>query len=378
MIGSVLFLLLCHLSYCEMKKYLLIDRDGTLIREPEDEQIDSYEKLQFLPGVITHLAQIVRETDYELLMVTNQDGLGTECFPEHTFWPAHQKMLDILEGEGIRFADILIDRSFPHENLPTRKPGTGLLLPYLHRDTDWAHSWVIGDRETDMILAERLGAGGIFIGKQSPKATTCVAQWSEIAHLLLRQSRRANVRRQTHETDIRIQLNLDGTGQSQISTGLGFFDHMLDQLARHGGIDLQISVQGDLHIDEHHTVEDTALSLGQAFDQALGSRKGISRYGFLLPMDDSLAQVAIDFGGRPWLVWEADFRREKIGDMPTELFSHFFKSFSDQARCNLNIRASGQNEHHLIEAIFKGFARAIRHAITRQGDGQLASTKGVL
>lgn len=363
-----------------MKKILFIDRDGCIIVEPADEQIDSFEKLQFLPGAISNLAKIAQELDYRLVMVTNQDGLGTASFPEDTFWPAHNKMLDILQREGMKFDEICIDRSFPKDGLDTRKPGTGMLRHYMGGHYDLANSFVIGDRLTDVQLAKNLGAQAIFINAQpNPDAALTTLHWSEIYRFLKEKPRIGKVVRKTNETHIVVEVNLDGVGQSEISTGLGFYDHMLDQLARHGGIDLKIKVDGDLHIDEHHTIEDTALALGKAFDEALGSKKGILRYGFLLPMDDCLAQVAIDFGGRPWLVWDAQFQREKIGEMPTEMFMHFFKSFSDTARCNLNIKAEGDNEHHKIESIFKAWAKAIRMAIgTSSNSSTIPSTKGIL
>jgi imidazoleglycerol-phosphate dehydratase / histidinol-phosphatase len=371
-----------------MKKVLFIDRDGTLIIEPPDEQIDSLEKLEFLPGVFTWLGKIARELDFELVMVTNQDGLGTERFPESTFWPAHNKMMKALENEGIIFSKVFIDRSFPHENKPTRKPGTAMLTEFLSGDYDLTSSFVLGDRVTDVQLAKNLGSKGILVNDGSLSATleqqqlanSCAittSSWKDIYSFLAEPARTASVRRTTKETDISIDVNLDGTGKSSIQTGLGFFDHMLDQLARHGLIDLTIQVKGDLHIDEHHTIEDTALALGEAFLKALGNKKGIERYGFCLPMDDCLAQVAIDFGGRPWLVWDAEFKRERIGEMPTEMFLHFFKSFSDTAKCNLNVKAEGSNEHHKIEAIFKAFAKSIKIAVKREGN-QLPSTKGVL
>ncbi len=371
-----------------MKKVLFLDRDGCLIIEPPDEQIDSLEKLEFFPGIITWLGRIVRELDYELVMVTNQDGLGTDSFPEDTFWPAHQKMLTTFENEGIRFSKIFIDRSFPHEGKPTRKPGIGMLGEFFTDAYDLKNSLVIGDRVTDVQLAKNIGAQGILLNDGSLKQKvkeqnledTCVLttmSWEEVYSFLAQPERKATVRRTTKETDISIEVNLDGKGESTISTGLGFFDHMLDQLSRHGLIDLNIKVNGDLHIDEHHTIEDTALALGEAFIKALGDKRGMERYGFCLPMDDCLAQVAIDFGGRPWLVWDAEFKREKIGEMPTEMFYHFFKSFSDTAKCNLNIKAEGTNEHHKIESIFKAFAKSIRIAVRRDGN-QLPSTKGVL
>jgi imidazoleglycerol-phosphate dehydratase / histidinol-phosphatase len=371
-----------------MKKILFLDRDGCLIIEPPDEQIDSLEKLEFFPEVITWLGRIARELDYELVMVTNQDGLGTDRFPENTFWPAHDKMMKTFANEGIHFTDIFIDRSFLHENKPTRKPGTAMLTKYFSGEYDLANSFVVGDRVTDVQLAKNLGAKGILLnaGSLSGKLTelglndTCALttmSWKTIYEFLNEPERKAMFRRTTKETDIVIEINLDGKGESSISTGLGFFDHMLDQLSRHGLLDLRISVKGDLHIDEHHTIEDTALALGETFLKALGNKRGIERYGFALPMDDCLAQVALDFGGRPWLVWEAEFKREKIGEMPTEMFYHFFKSFSDTAKCNLNIKAEGTNEHHKIEAIFKAFAKAIKIAVKREGN-QLPSTKGVL
>jgi imidazoleglycerol-phosphate dehydratase/histidinol-phosphatase len=362
-----------------MKKVLFIDRDGTIIKEPEDEQIDSLEKLEFLPGAITNLSKIACEMDYLLVMVTNQDGLGTDSFPEETFWPAQNKMLGILEGENIVFVDFRIDRTFPHQNAPTRKPGTAMLTSYLSGKYDLKNSFVIGDRISDIQLAENLGCQSIFIGKQNDfPAAQNVENWKEIYQLLKKESRKANIFRKTSETNIAIEIGLDGTGQSEISTGLPFFDHMLEQLSRHGNVDLSILAKGDLQIDEHHTIEDVAITLGLAFDAALGKKAGISRYGFTLPMDDCLAQVAIDFGGRPWLVWEADFKREKVGELPTEMFYHFFKSFADNAKCNLNIKVEGENEHHKIEAIFKAFAKAIKMAVGQSGDSKIPSSKGVL
>ncbi|QOI98318.1 MAG: bifunctional histidinol-phosphatase/imidazoleglycerol-phosphate dehydratase HisB [Flammeovirgaceae bacterium] len=371
-----------------MKRVLFIDRDGTLIIEPADEQIDSLEKLEFYPGVIQWLGRIASKTDFELVIVTNQDGLGTARFPEESFWPAHTKMLKTFEGEGIRFSNVFIDRSFAHENKPTRKPGTAMLTEYITGNYDLANSYVIGDRLTDVELAYNLGCKSILINdgrlteKLSEKPYAYVNQlsttsWKEVYEWLSKPMREATSTRKTNETEITISLNLDGSGKSFIHTGIGFFDHMLDQLAKHGNMDLQIQVQGDLHVDEHHTIEDTALLLGETFYKALGTKLGIERYGFVLPMDDCLAQVAVDFGGRPWLVWEAEFKREKIGEMPTEMFYHFFKSFSDTARCNLNIKAEGTNEHHKIEAIFKAFARALRMAVKRSGN-ELPTTKGTL
>lgn len=372
-----------------MKKVLFIDRDGTLIIEPPDEQIDSLEKLEFYPGVFSALAKITRTGNFELVMVTNQDGLGSEKFPETDFWPVHTKMLRAFENEGIKFSKVFIDKSFPNENKPTRKPGTGMLTEFLSGTYDLSNSYVIGDRVTDVALAKNLGAKGILIGSEEKRSelekmgllTHCpliTASWEEISTFLSNQSRKVTLHRKTKETDIAIDLNLDGLGQGDIKTGLGFFDHMLDQLARHGQLDLSVHVKGDLHIDEHHTIEDTALALGEAFLKALGDKRGLERYGFCLPMDDALAQVAIDFGGRPWLVWEVEFKREKIGEMPTEMFFHFFKSFSDAAKCNLNIKAEGQNEHHKIEAVFKAFAKAIRMAIRRDGTDLLPTTKGAI
>ncbi len=362
-----------------MKKVLFIDRDGTIIRETEDEQIDNFEKMRFLPGAISNIAKIAAETDYLLVMVTNQDGLGSDSFPEAHFWPVHNKMLQILEDEGIRFHEILIDPTRPADNAPTRKPGTAMLTHYMKGHFDLDNSVVIGDRATDVQLAQNLGCKAIFIGANTQiGAALCTTSWEAIYKYLRGKSRLADVHRKTTETEIQITINLDGNGMSTIQTGIGFFDHMLGQLSRHGGIDLDIKVTGDLHIDEHHTIEDTALALGEAFSRAIGSAKGMQRYGFLLPMDDAMAQVAIDFGGRPWLEWDVTFTREKIGEMPTEMFKHFFKSFCDAARCNLNIAANGENEHHKIEAIFKAWARAIRMAVTRIGSSDIPSTKGAL
>ncbi|HWV32006.1 MAG TPA: bifunctional histidinol-phosphatase/imidazoleglycerol-phosphate dehydratase HisB [Dyadobacter sp.] len=374
-----------------MKKVLFIDRDGTIIVEPPtDFQVDSLEKLEFLPKAISALRKIADETDYELVMVTNQDGLGTDSFPEDTFWPAQNKMVKTLEGEDIRFADVHIDRSFPEDNLPTRKPGIGMLTAYFSNEYDLANSYVIGDRLTDVQLAVNLGAKAILFRSELPEEgitdqmneTTALvtSDWDAIYEHLKLPSREAFVERNTKETQIKVALNLDGSGRSDIHTGLGFFDHMLDQLARHSGADLSIHVEGDLHIDEHHTIEDTALALGEAYRQAIGDKRGISRYGFLLPMDEALAQVAIDFSGRPWIVWDAEFKREKIGEMPTEMFFHFFKSFSDTSLSNLNIKVEGDNEHHKIESIFKAFAKAIKMAVKRDLKALdfMPSTKGVL
>ncbi len=388
------------------QKILFIDRDGCLIHEPQpDQQVDALEKLEFMPGVLFALARIVRELDYTLIMVTNQDGLGTPSFPEETFWPTHRMMLKIFENEGVVFQGVHIDRSFKSENLPTRKPGIAMLTDYLDSTFDLANSFVIGDRLTDMQLAKNLGAKGILIQNhlgialesqadvqmqhhsgteynhagQGLSIALVATHWDEIYKFLKLPPRKASRHRTTKETDIKVTVNLDGTGHSHIHTGIGFFDHMLDQLARHGGLDLTIEVAGDLHIDEHHTIEDTALTLGEAVLAALGDKRGIERYGFCLPMDDALAQVALDFGGRPWLVWDAKFQREKIGDMPTEMFLHFFKSFSDAAKCNLNIQAAGENEHHKIESIFKAFAKALKMSVRRDPENlQLPTTKGIL
>jgi imidazoleglycerol-phosphate dehydratase/histidinol-phosphatase len=369
-----------------MKKVLFIDRDGTIIWEPPDTfQIDSFDKLKFLPGVITWLGKITRELDYELVMVTNQDGLGTESYPEHTFWPVHNLMMQTLASEGIQFSEVCIDKTFEYENKPTRKPNTGMLTKYLSGSYDLENSFVIGDRLTDVKLAKNLGANSILIKNYDKtdglenEITAVVENWEEIYNFLKLPERKVSHTRNTNETQISIELNLDGKGQAAISTGIAFFDHMLEQIAKHGSIDLNITAKGDLHIDEHHTIEDIGIALGEAFLKALSNKKGIERYGFLLPMDDCLAQVAIDFGGRNWIVWDAEFNREKIGEMPTEMFFHFFKSFSDAAKCNLNIKAEGQNEHHKIEAIFKAFAKAIKIAIKRDANNMnLPSTKGVL
>ena len=375
-----------------MQKVLFIDRDGTLIAEPPtDFQVDSLEKLEFLPAVFQYLAKIVKEFDYKLVIITNQDGLGTAAFPEDTFWPAQNKMLKAFENEGIVFDEILIDRSFPEDNAPTRKPRTGLLTQYLNGEYDLENSFVIGDRATDVELAKNLGAKGVFIHAAGHKfnvlpddslMTHCAAvvkNWEQIYNFLKSASaRKAIVHRKTLETDICVSLSIDGSGKSDISTGIGFFDHMLEQLAKHSGCDLSLHIKGDLHIDEHHSIEDAALALGQAFKIALGDKRGIERYGFYtVPMDDCLADVAIDFSGRAWLVWNVKFKREKIGKMPAEMFEHFFKSFSDASACNLNIKARGKNEHHKIEAIFKAWARAIKMAVKKQGD-ELPTTKGVL
>lgn len=369
-----------------MKKILFIDRDGTLIWEPPGTfQVDSFEKFRFLPGAITWLGKIARELDFELVMVTNQDGLGTTNYPEEIFWPVQNMILQIMENEGIRFSEICIDRSFETENKPTRKPNTGMLTSYLNGAYDLANSFVIGDRITDVKLAQNLGTKSIFIknydktdGWEEAIALS-VNGWEEIYHFLKLPERKISYSRKTNETDISIELNLDGKGSSKISTGIAFFDHMLEQLSKHGNVDLILNAEGDLQIDEHHTIEDVGIALGEAFLKALSDKKGIERYGFLLPMDDCLAQVAIDFGGRSWIVWEAEFKREKIGEMPTEMFFHFFKSFSDAAKCNLNIKAEGQNEHHKIEAIFKAFGKTIKTAAKRDTENMsLPSTKGIL
>ncbi|MDC3367447.1 bifunctional histidinol-phosphatase/imidazoleglycerol-phosphate dehydratase HisB [Flavobacteriaceae bacterium] len=375
-----------------MKKVLFIDRDGTLALEPDDYQLDAFDKLMFYPQVFTYLGKIAKELDYTLVMVTNQDGLGTDSFPEETFWPVHTLLLKTFEQEGIIFEEVLIDRSFPKDNAPTRKPRTGMLTKYLNpREYDLANSYVIGDRLTDMELAKNLKTKGIFIandevlgmeevsGDLNGFVSLKTVSWEAIYHFLKLEQRITIQKRTTNETDIQLSLNLDGSGKSKISTGIEFFDHMLDQLARHGGMDISLQVKGDLEVDEHHTIEDTAIVLGEAFSMALGNKLGIERYGFCLPMDDCLAQVAIDFGGRNWLVWDAEFKREMIGKMPTEMFLHFFKSFSDGAKANLNIKASGTNEHHKIEAIFKSFAKAIKVAVKRDPDKMiLPSTKGSL
>jgi len=375
-----------------MKKILFIDRDGTLALEPSDYQLDSLEKLIFYPEVFMYLGKIAREMNFELVMVTNQDGLGTDSFPENTFLPTHNFLLKSFENEGVVFDEILIDKSFPEDNLPTRKPKTGLLNKYLDaKKYDLKNSFVIGDRLTDMELALNLGSKGIYLfnkdmpelDRLNPELNEVIVlkthQWKEIYSYLKLEQRIVNKKRTTRETNIDIILNLDGTGKGNIETGIPFFDHMLDQLARHGGMDIDLNVKGDLDVDEHHTIEDTAIVLGEAFATALGNKLGIERYGFCLPMDDCLAQVAIDFGGRNWLVWNAEFKREMIGKMPSEMFMHFFKSFSDGAKANLNIKAEGVNEHHKIEAIFKAFAKAIKSAIKRDPEKMiLPSTKGRL
>jgi len=363
------------------KKILFIDRDGTIIVEPQDNfQIDSLQKLEFRKGAITALHKIATELPYELVMVTNQDGLGTASFPEADFWPAQQKMLQILANENVSFVGIHIDKSFENDNHPSRKPGTGMLTAYFTEEYDLKNSFVIGDRLTDVKLAENLGAQAILFNNslEANNASLQTEDWNAIYTFLKSPDRTAIIHRKTNETEIYIKLNLDGTGKTKCETGLGFFDHMLDQLGKHGGVDLEVKVHGDLHIDEHHTVEDTAIAIGEAYLKALGDKKGIERYGWLLPMDDCLAQAAIDFSGRPWLIWQAEFKREKVGEMPTEMFFHFFKSFSDAAKCNLNIKAEGENEHHKIEAIYKAVAKSIKMAVKRTGDDAVPSTKGVL
>ncbi|MHC0445217.1 bifunctional histidinol-phosphatase/imidazoleglycerol-phosphate dehydratase HisB [Flavobacterium sp. 3-218] len=378
-----------------MKKVLFIDRDGTIVLEPENYQLDSLDKLEFYPKAFQYLAKIASELDYELAMVTNQDGLGTDSFPEDTFWPTQNFILKAFENEGVKFDEIFVDRSFPEENAPTRKPRTGMLTKYLNNpEYDLANSFVLGDRLTDVELAKNLGAKAIFMNntdgigsneissKREELNETIVLQsmdWKTIYEFLKLEARSASITRKTNETDIYINLNLDGTGKSKIDTGIAFFDHMLDQISRHGQMDLEITVKGDLEVDEHHTIEDTAIALGEVFAKALGNKLGIERYGFCLPMDDCLAQAAIDFGGRNWLIWETEFKREMVGKMPTEMFYHFFKSFTDGAKANLNIKAEGINEHHKIEAIFKAFAKAIKVAVKRDTEKMiLPSTKGML
>ncbi|MFH6971165.1 bifunctional histidinol-phosphatase/imidazoleglycerol-phosphate dehydratase HisB [Flavobacterium petrolei] len=378
-----------------MKKILFIDRDGTMVLEPHDYQLDSFEKLEFYPNAFQYLGKIAKELDFELVMVTNQDGLGTDSHPEINFWPVHNLIMKAFENEGVVFKEVLIDKTFPHENVPTRKPGTAMLTKYLNNpDYDLENSFVIGDRITDVELAKNLGSKAIFINKDEALGGDEISSkrheldsvialqttdWKTIYEFLKLEERSATISRKTNETDIFINLNLDGTGKSKIETGIAFFDHMLDQIARHGQMDLEILVKGDLEVDEHHTIEDTAIALGEVFAKALGNKLGIERYGFCLPMDDCLAQVAIDFGGRNWLVWETEFKREMVGKMPTEMFYHFFKSFSDGAKANINIKAEGTNEHHKIEAIFKAFAKAIKVAVKRDTEKMiLPSTKGML
>lgn len=377
------------------QKVLFIDRDGTMVLEPSDYQLDSFEKLEFYPKAFQYLSKIATELDYELVMVTNQDGLGTDSHPEVNFWPIHNFILKSFENEGVVFDAVFIDKTFPHENAPTRKPASGMLTKYIDNpEYDLVNSFVIGDRITDVELAKNLGSKSIFINTDEGLGSIEIASkiheletvialrttdWKTIYEFLKLESRVATISRKTNETDIFINLNLDGTGKSKIETGIAFFDHMLDQIARHGQMDLEITVKGDLQVDEHHTIEDTAIALGEVFAKALGNKLGIERYGFCLPMDDCLAQVAIDFGGRNWLVWETEFKREMIGQMPTEMFLHFFKSFSDGAKANINIKAEGTNEHHKIEAIFKAFAKAIKVAVKRDTEKMiLPSTKGML
>ena len=368
-----------------MKKILFLDRDGVLINEPADEQIDSLEKLSFIPGMFTNLQDIVSKLDYKLVMVTNQDGLGTASFPENTFWPVQNLLVDTLRGEGIEFDEICIDRSFEHEHSPNRKPRTGMLTKFMTGKFDLENSFVIGDRLTDAQLAKNIGCKAIRINGKgnipSELAETVVLdakKWSDIKKFLFVKDRKAKCIRNTSETKISGAINLDGEGISEITTGLHFFDHMLEQIAKHAQIDLFLHSDGDLHIDEHHTIEDTAIVLGMLFEEALGKKAGIQRYGFALPMDEAKAEVLIDFGGRPWIQWNVNFKREKIGDVPTEMFYHFFKSFSDHSKSNLSITASGDNEHHIIESVFKAFAKAIKAAKSRDANMEIPSTKGVL
>lgn len=378
-----------------MKKILFIDRDGTMVLEPNDYQLDSFEKLEFYPKAFQYLGKIAAELDFELIMVTNQDGLGTDSHPEVNFWPVHNLVMKAFENEGVIFSEVLIDKTFPHENVPTRKPGTAMLTKYINNpEYDLENSFVIGDRITDVELAKNLGSKAIFISSEEELGSDEIAskrheldnvialqttEWKTIYEFLKLEERSASITRKTNETDIYINLNLDGTGKSKMDTGIAFFDHMLDQISRHGQMDLEVIVKGDLEVDEHHTIEDTAIALGEVFAKALGNKLGIERYGFCLPMDDCLAQVAIDFGGRNWLVWETEFKREMVGKMPTEMFYHFFKSFSDGAKANINIKAEGTNEHHKIEAIFKAFAKAIKVAVKRDTEKMiLPSTKGML
>jgi imidazoleglycerol-phosphate dehydratase/histidinol-phosphatase len=377
-----------------MKKVLFIDRDGTLIKEPADEQIDSFAKLEFYPKALYYLSKIAKELDYDLVMVTNQDGLGTEGHPEANFWPVHHFLINTFAGEGVVFKEVIIDRTYARDNAPTRKPNTGLLQHFFTEAYDLPNSFVIGDRINDVVLARNLGAKAIWIRNNDllganelldkvESLTDIIAlqthDWEDIYTMLKAGTRVISHERNTNETKISIKIDLDGTGKGTINTGLKFFDHMLDQIARHGSIDLNIKTDGDLEIDEHHTIEDTGIALGEAFAKAIGNKLGLERYGFCLPMDDCLAQSAIDFGGRSWIVWEAEFKRERVGDVPTEMFYHFFKSFSDAAKCNLNIKAEGENEHHKIESIFKAFAKSIKMAIKRDSEKLvLPSTKGVL
>ena len=377
-----------------MKKLLFIDRDGTLVLEPEDYQVDSFQKLKFYPQVFTYLSKIAKELDYELVMVTNQDGLGTDSHPEENFWPIQNFIIETFESENVKFEDIFIDKTFAKDNAPTRKPNTGLLTKYFDKDTyNLENSFVIGDRITDVKLAKNLNSKAIFINNDETLGAEEILEnddldnvialkttsWKSIYEFLKLENRTAEIIRNTNETKIKINLNLDGTGKSNIDTGIAFFDHMLDQIAKHGQMDLEIKVDGDLEVDEHHTIEDTGIALGEAFYQALGNKLGIERYAFVLPMDDCLAQVALDFGGRNWINWNAEFKREMIGKMPTEMFFHFFKSFSDSAKANLNIKAEGENEHHKIESIFKAFAKCLKSAVKRDSEKMiLPSTKGML
>ena len=369
------------------KRVLFIDRDGTIVVEPSDEQLDSFDKLQFVPGVFRSLTFLRQHTDYEFVMASNQDGLGTSSYPEADFWPTQNFILNTLKGEGVEFSDILIDRHFPQDNAPTRKPGTGLFGKYMTDEYDLAASYVIGDRATDVELARNLGCRAILLqesadGLSDDLKSVCAfasRDWWKIAEFIFAGERRASAHRATKETDILVELNVDGSGKYDISTGLGFFDHMLEQIGRHGGMDLTVKVKGDLYVDEHHTIEDTGIVLGECIRKALGDKRGIERYGYALPMDDCMAQVVLDFGGRSWLVWNAEFHREKIGEMPTEMFLHFFKSLSDAAAMNLNIQAQGDNEHHKIEAIFKAFARALKQAVRRDiSNYTLPSSTGLL
>lgn len=378
------------------KKVLFIDRDGTLITDPPPSfQVDCFPKLEFYPHVFEYLTKIAKELDFELVLITNQDGLGTDAFPEDTFWPAQDFIMMSLRNERIVFSDVLIDRTFPHENKPTRKPGVALLTKYINNDEyDLANSFVIGDRITDVLLAKNLGCKAIYLNNNESLGAQEVeeskeeikkfvgletTEWQAVYEFLKLPARKIIHERNTNETKIYVEINLDGNGKAEVDTGISFFDHMLDQIARHGNMDLKITCKGDLHIDEHHTIEDTGIAFGEAIAKALGNKRGIERYGFLLPMDDCLAQVAIDFGGRSWLVWDATFKREKVGEMPTEMFAHFFKSFSDAAKANLNIKAEGENEHHKIESIFKAFAKSIKMAVKRDiNNNELPSTKGIL